>query len=252
MIRPHVRALLAVVACLSAGTPSRADANVDFLRDIQPILAKRCYGCHGPEKQKSSLRLDSREFTLKGGDNGPAVIPGKSTQSLLFQVVTGTHDEISAMPRGKKRLTTQQIDLLRRWIHEGAKWSTEASARRVLASSPERGHWAFKAPTRPEPPAVKRREWIRNPIDRFVLARLEKEGLGPSPEADRITLVRRLSLDLIGLPPRVEDVDAFVADPDPGAYDKLVERLLSSPHHGERWGRHWLDAARYADSDGYE
>ena len=151
------------------------------------------------------------------------------------------------MPLGREALSAAQIELLKRWIDEGANWPDTASVEGGVKK-----HWAFVAPVRPAVPGVKNKAWTRNPIDNFILAKLEKENLAPSPEADKITLLRRLSLDLIGLPPTPEEVDAFLKDTSPKAYEKQVERLLASPHYGERWGRHWLDAARYADSDGFE
>ncbi|MCZ6796047.1 MAG: PSD1 and planctomycete cytochrome C domain-containing protein [Planctomycetota bacterium] len=229
--------------------PAAHAGDVDFERDIRPILSRRCYRCHGSRKQESSLRLDRRATALQGGEHGALLVPGKSERSLLLRVVRGKVDDISRMPRRAKPLAAAEIELLRRWIDQGARWPEEA---RPGESRRKTDHWAFRAPVRPPFPDVERRDWLRNPIDHFVLARLEDEGLAPSPEADRTTLLRRLSLDLVGLPPATEDIDAFLADSRPGAHEALVERLLASPHHGERWGRHWLDAARYADSDGYE
>jgi mono/diheme cytochrome c family protein len=241
----HPQALaIPIVLSLAAAAP--AD-EVDFGRDIRPLLARNCERCHGPRKQESALRLDSRQGVLRGGYRGPALVPGKSAESLIIQVVSGRHDEIEGMPPGGKRLEPAEIELLRRWIERGAPWP-ETGPRRADAAT----HWAFRPPRRPELPPVQRSGWARNPIDRFILARLEREGLEPSPEADRVTLLRRLSLDLIGLPPAIEDVDAFLAADGDAAWEREVERLLASPHHGERWARHWLDAARYADSDGYE
>ena len=220
---------------------------VDFTHDIQPILSKNCYPCHGPDKQEAQFRLDSKEGALAGGELGPAIVPGKSGESLLIQAVSGTKPDL-VMPKKGSRLTPDQIALLRAWIDQGPTWPAS------LASAPDdrRNHWAFKAPVRPAVPVPHRKGWARNPIDDFVLARLEKENLSPSPEADKITLIRRLSLDLVGLPPTVDEVQEFVHDSRPGAYERLVERLLASPHYGECWGRHWLDAARYADTNGYE
>jgi len=152
------------------------------------------------------------------------------------------------MPMGAKPLPDDQIELIRLWIDQGADWPETDTAKPAQVKK----HWAFVPPRRPPLPAVKNSAWPKNPIDHFVLARLEKEGLSPAPPADRVTLLRRLSLDLIGLPPTPEEVDAFLADRSKNAYEKQVERLLGSPHYGERWGRQWLDAARYADSDGYE
>jgi mono/diheme cytochrome c family protein len=227
--------------------PSPADQQVDFVKDIQPIFAENCYGCHGPKQQKAEFRLDSKPIALKGGELGPAIIPGKSGESLLIQLVGGLI-EGKVMPQKGDRLTTEQIRLLRAWIDQGAHWPDSAS----VQVGDKRHHWAFKGPVRPAEPKVENAKWRRNPIDSFVLARLEKEGIQPSPETDRIILIRRLSLDLIGLPPTIAEVDQFLEDKGPDAYDKLVERLLSSPHYGERWARHWLDAARYADSNGFE
>src|SRR6185312_13439750 len=228
--------------------PPAASRKVDFVKDIQPILAKSCYDCHGEKKQEAALRWDAKEIALKGSEHGPVIVPGKSSESLMIQLVAGLKGDDKVMPQKGDRLTAEQIGLLRAWIDQGADWPDSASVK----VADKRNHWAFKAPVRPPVPVVKNRKWVRDPIDSFVLARLEKEGLKPSPEADRVTLIRRLSLDLTGLPPTPGEVDEFVHDKSPDAYDKLVERLLDSPHYGERWGRHWLDAARYADTNGYE
>ena len=222
---------------------------VDFTREIQPIFSKNCYDCHGPEKQKGGLRLDQKSSALKGGDSGALMVPGKSSDSLLIAAVEGTKSDLAQMPKKRDPLTSEQIDLLRNWIDQGANWPDTAG---VASAKDWHKHWAFKAPVRPKLPEVKDRRWLRNPIDSFVLARLEHDQLKPSAEGDKVTLLRRLSLDLIGLPPTIEEVDAFVADRSPKAYQKQVDRLLASPHYGERWGRQWLDAARYADSDGFE
>ena len=227
--------------------PAPAARKVDYERDIRPILAANCFACHGPEKQKSDFRLDDRTAAFRGGIEGPAIVPGKGAESeLIVRVATDEPDRV--MPPKGERLTAEQVGLLRAWIDQGAAWPDH-----LAASGTEKApHWAFRPPSRPAEPSVKGGRWARNPIDRFVLARMEKEGLKPAPEADKITLIRRLSLDLLGLPPTIAEVDRFVADPATDAYEMLVERLLASPHYGERWGRHWLDAARYADSDGYE
>jgi hypothetical protein len=223
---------------------------VDYARDVRPILSAHCYACHGSKKQKSGLRLDSVAALLEGGDSGPAIVPGKSTQSRLIKAVTGgVGEDIPAMPpKGETRLTAREIDVLRVWIDGGAKGALEETAVKPAAKS---RHWAFQPVRRPPLPAVVNKEWPKNAIDRFILGRLEKEGIAPSPEADRTTLIRRLSLDLRGLPPSLADVDEFLADGRPDAYERLVDRFLRSPHYGERWGRHWLDLARYADSNGF-
>jgi mono/diheme cytochrome c family protein len=228
--------------------PPSATKTVDFAKEIQPIFADHCYGCHGPKRQEAAFRLDHKPTALKGGDLGPAIVPGKSADSLIVHLVAGLREDVGRMPRKGEPLTETQIALLRAWIDQGAVWPDDASAK----SGDSKNHWAFKTPSRPEPPAVRNPKWVRTPIDNFVLSRLDKEGLKPSPEADRATLLRRLSLDLIGLPPTIAEIDAFLADKSPEAYQSQVERLLKSPHYGERWGRHWLDAARYADSDGFE
>jgi mono/diheme cytochrome c family protein len=235
------------LAALCLPLPAAAAAEpVDYLRDVKPLLAKTCYACHGADKQRSGLRLDTAAAALEGGNSGPAVVPGKSGDSLLIKAVTAA-DGVSAMPPKEPRLTPQQVAILRAWIDAGAK----APAGELAEAPKATTHWSFRPPLRPAPPAVKDGAWVRNPIDRFVLARLDRDGIRPSPEADRVTLIRRLSLDLIGLPPTPQEVDAFVADARPDAYERLVDRLLASPHYGERWGRWWLDLARYADSNGY-
>jgi mono/diheme cytochrome c family protein len=235
---------LALPAIAARGDDARP---VDYVQDVKPIFAKHCTACHGAEKQKSGLRLDSVGLAKRGGDSGPAIEPGKSAESLLVQAITGAEGVAAMPPKGEPLLTNDEIALLKLWIDQGAKGPDEASGGPVKGAN----HWAFRPVVRPALPEVVNKSWVRNGIDAFVLARLEKEGLHPSPEADRVTLIRRLSFDLLGLPPTIEEVDAFVADTRSDAYDILVDRLLSSPHYGERWGRHWLDLARYADSNGF-
>src|SRR4051794_26724318 len=210
--------------------PPAATRSVDFEKDIQPIFSGRCYGCHGQNKQEAQFRLDSKEVALKGGELGLAIVPGKSAESLLILAVAGAKPDL-VMPRKGERLTAEQVGLLRAWIDQGANWPENASVK----AEDKRNHWGFKAPVRPAVPQVKLKRWSRNPIDNFVLARLEKEKLKPSPEADRNTLIRRLSLDLTGLPPTIQEVERFVADRRSDAYEQVVERLLASPHYGERW-----------------
>jgi Protein of unknown function (DUF1553)/Protein of unknown function (DUF1549)/Planctomycete cytochrome C len=217
-------------------------AVVDFGRDIQPILAGHCYECHGPEKQKGKLRLDNRSSTLRQGD-GAIILPGNAARSELYRRVTLPKGHEDVMPNRGEPLTGPQTDLIRDWINEGAVWPTNVSAPK---------HWSYVAPVRTSAPAIKNKNWPKNEIDRFVLARLEKEGLRPSPEAEPGRLLRRVYLDLIGLPPSPDEIARFVADKSPDAYERAVDRLLASPQYGERWARPWLDLARYADSLGFQ
>ena len=238
-----IAAILPLLLLAQSSPPSE----VDFERDVQPILRRNCQGCHGAAQQMGGLRLDAKATTFKGGVSGPSVKPNNTAESLLYIRVAGIGDQ-ERMPMGDKPLAKEQVAMLKRWIEEGAKWPDGIGAKVLEVKK----HWAFVPPQRPALPSVSTPMWLRNPIDNFILAKLDKEQLKPSPEADRITLLRRLSLDLIGLPPTIAEVDAFLKDRTKDAYGKQVDRLLASPHYGERWGRHWLDAARYADSDGYE
>jgi mono/diheme cytochrome c family protein len=226
---------------------------VDFRRDIEPILRANCYQCHGARSASAQLRLDNKQLAMKGGISGAAIVPGASKDSRLMKRILGEGDE-AQMPIGGKPLKPAQIELIRKWIDQGAEWPDDKSAIRnqpqAMAAIPQ--HWAFAKPVRPAPPQVKNKTWVRTPVDKFILAAIEKQGLAPSSEADKTTLIRRLSLDLIGLPPTIEEIDQFLTDQPPDAYQKLVDRLFSSPHYGERWGRWWLDAARYADTNGFE
>jgi hypothetical protein len=234
---------------LSSHTPPVVSdkATPIFATQIRPILAARCYMCHGPEVQQNGLRLDSLEALLRGSNSGPVVIPGNSEKSHLIRRLTAL--ERPQMPYGGPPLSEAQIDLIRRWIDQGAPGP---DSNEPLAMGPPVKHWAYIKPVRPALPKVRQAAWCRNPIDYFVLARLEKEGLAPSPPADKEILIRRVYLDLIGLPPTPQEVDAFLRDQSADAYEKVVDRLLASPHYGERWARPWLDLARYADSNGYE
>ena len=244
--------------------PPPATTSVDFARDIEPLFANHCLKCHGPEKQKGGLRLDAKPAAFKGGDDGKVIVPGKSAESRLVHRVAGL-DEKEVMPPKGERLTTQQTGLLRAWIDQGASWPDDGKRARVRSA-----HWSLQ----PIPASAASESAIRNqsadtaralngarqntdslmssPIDAFILARLRTNGLALSPAAGRATLIRRLSFDLIGLPPTPAEIDAFVADPSPRAYEQLVERLLASSRYGERWGRHWLDVARYTESQGFE
>ena len=250
-------ALTAAWASLSAQSAQPpAAGQVDFTHDIQPILQSQCYECHGAKKTKNGLRLDRRTSALKGGDTGPAIEPGNSEHSLIVRRLLGLDGE-DQMPKDKDPLAAAQIALIRRWIDQGAVWpdgADTAAAEDGDAKQPE--HWAYRRPIRPAEPAVRNAAWIRTPVDRFVLARLDAEGLQPSAEAAFETLIRRVSLDLIGLPPTLQEVDEAVADAGQRgvdtAYETVVDRLLASPHYGERWARPWLDLARYADSHGFE
>lgn len=236
-------AILVFASCTLA-----AAEKIDFVRQIEPLLKQRCQACHGSQQQMSGLRLDNREDALKGGNSGPVIKPGNSSGSRLIRLVSGLEEKI-VMPPAGKRLTAEEIALLRAWIDQGADWP---AVRAVSAVQAKPSHWAFQPIRRVDPPVTRNDAWVRNPIDQFVLARLEQEGVDPSPEAGKRTLIRRVSLDLTGLPPSPEEVNAFLADNRPDAYERAVDRLLASPHFGEKWARHWLDLARYADSDGYE
>ena len=238
----------AALACL--GLIARADEKkVDFTKDIQPILSENCFKCHGPDNQESGLRLDKKSAAMKGGERGTPILPGKPAESLLFRAINGGGEDVPRMPKNGEPLENEQIALIRAWIEQGAQRPDDSES----TSEPNvKDHWAFKAPVRPSLPSVKAADRVKTPIDAFVISKLEKEGLQISPEAAKSTLLRRLHLDLVGLPPSIEEADAFLADKSSRAFEKQVERLLKSPHYGERWGRHWLDAARYADSDGFE
>lgn len=228
---------------------SARQVNVDFKRDVEPIFQANCYQCHGAKKASSQLRLDLKSAAMKGGISGVVIIPGKSKDSRLLQRILGLNDE-ARMPMGGQPLKPEQIELIKRWIDEGAVWPDQSQFSDPRSEIPK--HWAFVAPVRPTLPNVKNSVWTRTPIDGFILAGIEKHGLSPSPEASKETLIRRLSLDLTGLPPTLKEIDDFLADTSPQAYERLVDRLLASPHYGERWGRWWLDAARYADTNGFE
>ncbi len=223
---------------------------MDFITQVAPLFKQHCLSCHGPAKQESGLRLDTAASVLAGGDSGAAILPSQSAESLLIERVSET-DEDAVMPPEGERLTTEQVAVLRTWIDEGAVWPEgvvlEVSGLKPVAET----HWAFQPIERPQVPEVRSGDWLRNAIDAFVVHRLEAEGLAPSPAAGRATLIRRVTLDLIGLPPTPAEIDDFLNDGRPGAYERLVDRLLASPHYGERWARPWLDLCHYADSDGY-
>ena len=248
-----------VLAALAATSASRGDEpvelppaatrEVDFARDVAPLLERSCLRCHGAKKHQAGLSLHDEAKAMAGGDSGPVIVPGDSAESLLIQAVARV-DEGSAMPPDGSGdpLTAEEVGVLRAWIDAGAKWA--GATKPAQPDAPD--HWSFIPPKPPAIPAVAHAGAARNPIDAFVLARLDQEGLEPSPEADRRTLIRRLSLDLVGLPPTPEEVDAFLADDRADAYERLVDRLQDSPRHGELWARHWLDRARYADTNGYE
>jgi hypothetical protein len=247
---PKSFAVIGVIIGIAA-SPSTKAQDVDFTRDIEPVLHKKCYACHSSAQQMSGLRLDKKEEALKGGYSGVAIVPGNSSGSPLIQRVTSDKDSFRMPPAGP-RLQAGEIELLKSWIDGGAEWPVRAANPTKPAESSRKNLWSLKPITRPAAPGVQDQSWVRNPVDAFVLARLEKERISPSPEASKNVLLRRVTLDLIGMPPTAEELEAFLADTRPDAYERVVDRLLESPHYGERWARLWLDLARYADSDGYE
>jgi len=228
---------------LSALQAADVPPKPDFKHDILPILS-RCTSCHGIEHKEGGLNLMRRQAAFDGGESGKVIVPGKSSESLLIKLVSGGDPDRQMPPSDEgKPLSKTQIETLRQWIDAGADWP---------AAFDGTSHWAYQPIQRPAPPAVKNGAWIKSPLDAFVLARLEQQGLAPNPEAERSTWLRRVSLDLIGLPPTPEQVAEFLADNSDQAYERVVDRLLASPHFGERWARPWLDLARYADTNGYE
>jgi len=235
---------LVFVLLLTAGALVRAaDGVPDFNRDIRPILSDKCYRCHGPDEHdrkggQNGLRLDTAQGAREDlGGGGFAIVPGHPEKSeLLMRVRSTDEEEVMPPPKTGKSLSPREIDLLQRWIAAGASYAQ---------------HWSYEKPKAVTTPAVRQGTWPRTAVDHFILARLEKEGLRPQPEADRAALARRVALDLTGLPPGIDEVDAFLADRGPDAYERFVDRQLAKPAYGEHWARAWLDLARYADSKGY-
>ena len=240
-----------------------ADEQADefFEKQVRPILISRCFDCHsgkladGAKEPKGNLRLDSLEAAKKGGDTGPAVVPGNLKESLLVDAIN--YGQLYQMPP-KTKLPAEEIATLTKWVEMGAPWpkgageSLAASDKTFDLAKRKADHWCWQPVKKVAPPSVKNEAWPRQPLDRFILAKLEEKGLGPSSPADKRTLIRRAYFDLIGLPPKPEEVEAFLKDESPQAFEKVVDGLLNSPHFGERWGRHWLDLVRYAESRGHE
>ena len=249
-----VLAALVLVAGNAAAAPQ--DAATHFEKKVRPILVEKCLSCHAPEKQKGGLRVDSRSALLKGGERGAAIVPGKPSESLLLRALS--HDGELKMPP-KQKLSAAEIAAIREWVRAGAPWrdalttrATPRAAERAF-SAEEKTYWAFQPVKRPAVPVVRDPEHtIRNPIDAFLLAKLNDSGLSFAPPADKRTLIRRVTFDLTGLPPSPEEVEAFLKDDSPKSYEKLVDLLLATPAYGEKWGRRWLDVARYADSNGMD
>ena len=248
---------MALFALATVSNTRGDDDPIEFFENsVRPLLTERCIQCHGPNKQKGGMRLDSIQGLLDGGDNGPAIVPGKPDESHLIEAVNYASWEMP--PDGK--LADDEIVALTRWVEMGAPWpgakvvSSASGSHGKQITDADRAHWAYRPLTKPAVPEVKsQKAGIRtqNAIDAFILDRLNREGLLPAPQADRATLIRRSTFDLIGLPPTLEEIEAFVNDSSPHAFDRMLDRLLSSPHYGERWGRHWLDLVRFAESDGY-
>src|SRR5438270_6037112 len=257
MLETSRLSILCLAAMLLAGAPAPAADRPPagpaptFEAHVRPLLRAYCFDCHGEgDKLRGGLDLRLRHLAVKGGDSGPAVAPGKPDESLLYQRVRD-----GEMPPGKrKKLSGPEVELIGRWIAAGAKVEhpePQTVTAGMLIAPEDRAWWAFQPIRRPPVPAVRSPGLVRTPVDAFLLARLEARGMTFAPEADRRTLIRRATFDLYGLPPTPEEVDAFVNDPSSDAYEKVIDRLLASPRYGERWGRHWLDAAGYADSEGY-
>jgi hypothetical protein len=248
-----------LAACVLSSLPlvGRASAfsaaDIEFFeKAVRPLLSARCYECHGGGKQKGNLRLDHRDFVLKGGDSGPAVVAGKPDESLLVEAIN--YGSYEMPPTGK--LKPEEIAILTKWVSLGAPWPDESVVKAHDGKSfdleARKQHWSFQPIVATPPPSVSNSEWPRSSIDRFILAKLEANGLQPADDADKRTLLRRAYFDLVGLPPTRDDLDRFLSDSSPGAFEKIIDELLASPHFGERWGRHWLDLVRYAETLGHE
>jgi cytochrome c553 len=253
-----LRTLAALAALFALHTrASAADANAFFEKKVRPVLVEKCVSCHGEKKQAGELRVDSRKALLTGGDRGPALVPGKPEESLLIRAVR--HNEELKMPQ-KTKLPQSDIDSLAEWVKLGAPWPEENAPATPAApkagerafTAEEKAFWAFQPVKRSAVPEVKDKAWVKNPVDAFILSKLEAAGMKPAKEADRRTLLRRLSFDLTGLPPTTEELEAFLKDERSDAWQKQVDRLLASSAYGEKWGRRWLDVARYADSNGMD
>ncbi|MCC2669105.1 MAG: Planctomycete cytochrome, partial [Armatimonadetes bacterium] len=234
----------------AAVTPRPTPADLTFFESrVRPLLAKHCYSCHSQKIAQGGLRLDDGVALRKGGDSGPALVPGKPEESRILEAIRYTNPHLQMPPSGK--IPAADIQTLTTWVTQGAPWPapapTQPSAAGAAAAKARLNHWAFQPLRRTSPPAVKQQAWPARRIDQYLLARIEKAGLHPSPRADRRTLIRRAYFDLVGLPPTPAEIDAFLADPAPDAYPRLIERLLAAPAYGERWGRHWLDLVRYCD-----
>ena len=238
------RLTIAIILCCVLA-PVGVLANETFFREqVAPLLIERCLSCHNPERTEGGLSLATAESTFAGGESGEAITRGDAAESYLVERILPV-DGKAEMPEGQPPLTDEQIALIERWIDQGADWPKD-----LVLELPV--WWSFAPLAKPTLPAVKDHQWARNPVDRFILDGLTKKDLHPSAEADRRTLIRRLSYDLLGLPPSPEEVDQFVNDSDPEAYEQLVDRMLASPRYGERWGRHWLDVVHYGETHGYE
>jgi hypothetical protein len=236
-------AILALVGLLLGAASAQAVGPVEYLRDIKPLLAVKCYECHsGLRPAKAQLRLDTGALIREGGEHGPVILPGNSAESLLLERVSAADVATRMPPEGRgEALTAKQVELLRSWIDQGARSPADEQP-----EDPTR-HWAYQQPVRPAVPDVADADWVRNPIDAFLAAEHQKCGLRPLPPAGKEQLLRRVYLDLIGLPPTRQQLHAFLNDPSPDAYEEVVDRLLASPQYGERWGRHWMDVWRYSD-----
>ena len=230
--------------------PTPSTDPVDFIKDVQPILRQSCFACHGPLRARGGLRLDQHQTAMQGGESGPAIVPGKSLESPLIRFVAGLESDRQMPPEGKK-LNARQISILRRWIDDGAAWPETAADNQ--AEDP-REWWSLRPINRPATPHLElaNRGFLRTPIDAFIGQKLQREGLTPNPRSDRRTYLRRVMFDLHGLPPSRDRWQAFQVDSLPDAEERLLDELLASPRYGERWARHWLDVAHYADSHGQD
>ena len=245
--------LLTTTALRADELPSAADLEF-FEKQVRPVLVEHCHKCHGPDQQKAGLRLDSRAAVVQGGESGASIVLGKPDESLLVEAIRYGADGYQMPPDGK--LADEQIAALTEWVKRGAPWPADTANGPLVASGfnlEERAkHWSFQPVTNPAIPAVEDVAWPRTSIDPFILRKLESAELKPAAEADKRVLIRRLTFERTGLPPTPEEIDAFLADEAPDAYERLVDRLLASPHYGERWGRHWLDLVRFAETYGHE